>query len=273
MTPSNDLPARAQPPKAAKMRSFASLRVVFALILREMSSSYGRSPGGYIWAILEPAAGIALLSFVFAAAFRGPPLGISFPMFYASGMLPFLMFMDIHTKLAQSLNYSKQLLAYPSVTFIDALVARFVLNLLTQLMVGYVIFAVLLLAFDHRTTPNLPEIILAYSYTALLALGFGCFNCYLFIRVPIWQQAWSIMTRPLFILSGIFLLFDSIPEPYSDWLWWNPLVHVVGMMRAAFYPTYDASYANPTYLVLVSLTLLAMGILLLRKSYRDLLQL
>ena len=35
-------------------RRFASFRAIGALILREMATSYGRSPGGYIWAILEP---------------------------------------------------------------------------------------------------------------------------------------------------------------------------------------------------------------------------
>ena len=34
-------------------RSFASLRSILALMLREMSTRYGRTPGGYIWAIVN----------------------------------------------------------------------------------------------------------------------------------------------------------------------------------------------------------------------------
>ena len=30
---------------------FATLRTITALILREMATTYGRSPGGYVWAI------------------------------------------------------------------------------------------------------------------------------------------------------------------------------------------------------------------------------
>ena len=44
----------------ARGRSFASLRCVIALMLREMATTYGRSPGGYLWVMLEPIAGIAL---------------------------------------------------------------------------------------------------------------------------------------------------------------------------------------------------------------------
>jgi ABC-type polysaccharide/polyol phosphate export systems, permease component len=58
--------------------SFASFRAIMALILREIATTYGRSPGGYVWAVLEPAAGIALLTLIFSAGFRSPPLGTVF---------------------------------------------------------------------------------------------------------------------------------------------------------------------------------------------------
>ncbi len=61
-------------------------RAVMALILREMATSYGRSPGGYAWAVLEPLAGIALLTVVLSVAFHAPPLGSSFALFYIFGL-------------------------------------------------------------------------------------------------------------------------------------------------------------------------------------------
>lgn len=250
-------------------RRFMSLRVIFALMLREMATTYGRSPGGYIWAVLEPAGGIALLTLVFAAAFRSPPLGTNFPIFYASGMVPFLMYTDISGKVALSLQFSKPLLAYPSVTFLDALLARFVLNLLTQLLVSYIIFVGLLMLFETRTAPDLPKISLALAMAAALALGVGTFNCVLMSMIPVWQRLWSILNRPLFIISGIFFLFGTIPEPWRGILWYNPLMHVVGEMRAGFYPSYTAAYVSPAYVFGVSFTLLATGLLFLRRYHRD----
>lgn len=258
-------------PARQSRRRFASLRAVGALILREMSTTNGRSPGGYLWAVLEPAAGIALLSLVFAAAFRNPPLGVSFPMFYSTGMLLFLTFTDIHNKVAQSLHYSRQLLAYPTVTFLDAIIARFVLNLMTQLMVGYVILMGCMLLFETRVTPDLTIIVEAFALTALLALGIGVLNCYLFTRFDVMQKVWSILMRPMFIISGVFYLFESLPETYSDFLWYNPLVHVIGLMRRGFYGTYDATYVSPAYVTGLSLVCLTAGLVLLRRNHRDLL--
>lgn len=259
-----------QPARPVRRR-FASLRAIGALILREMSTSYGRSPGGYLWAVLEPAGGIVLLSLVFAAAFRSPPLGVSFPMFYATGMLPFLMFTDIHGKIAQALLYSRQLLAYPTVTFMDAIIARFILNLMTQLMVSYVILMGCLVLFETRVTPDLTIIVQAYALTALLAVGIGVLNCYLFTRFQVMQLAWSILMRPMFIISGIFFLFEAVPDIYGDILWFNPLIHITGLMRQGFYGTYDAPYVSVLYVAGLSLVCLALGLVLLRRHHRDLL--
>ena len=92
-------------------RKFATPRAIVALMLREMATTYGRSPGGYIWAVLEPAAGIALLTAIFSLGFRSPPIGSNFPIFYATGLVPFLAFIDVTNKTAASVTFSKPLLA------------------------------------------------------------------------------------------------------------------------------------------------------------------
>ena len=93
-------------------RRFASLRAIVALMLREMATSYGRSPLGYLWALLEPVAGIALLTAIFSSGFRTPPMGNNFAIFYASGLVPFLMYVDLNGKVMASLNFSGSLLVY-----------------------------------------------------------------------------------------------------------------------------------------------------------------
>lgn len=260
-----------QTPDLPRRRRFASARAVLALMLREMSTSNGRSPGGYIWAILEPVAGIALLSLVFSAFVRAPAIGISFPMFYATGMIPFVLFMDIHTKIASALTYSRQLLVYPSVTYLDAMMARFLMNAITQIMIAYLVFTSIILLFDTRVTLNLPVIVEAVALAMFFAVSMGTLNCYLFTRFPLAHRIWQIITRPLFLISGIFFLLETLPAEYQGMLWYNPLVHIIGLTRMGFYGTYRPDYVSVEYVVGVSLVMLAMGLLLLRRNYRDLL--
>ncbi|MDZ4393503.1 ABC transporter permease [Cypionkella sp.] len=254
-----------------RRRRFASFRTITALVLREMATSYGRSPGGYLWAVLEPVAGIALLSAVFALLFRAPALGINFPLFYATGMIPFVTFSSVSAKLAQAINFSKPLLAYPSVTFLDAILARFILNMLTEIMVAYLVFTGILLIFETRVLIDLPIIAEALLLAGALALGVGTLNCFLFTRFPIWQQAWSILMRPMFIISCVFMIYNNLPEFLRGWLWYNPLVHIVGLMRRGFYSSYDAPYVSQGYVLGFSAVCLVLGLIFLRRYQYELL--
>ena len=69
--------------------------MLFALVVREMSTKFGRSWGGYLWAIAEPLGGILLLTLAFSLALRKPPLGTNFPLFYATGIVPFFLFSNV----------------------------------------------------------------------------------------------------------------------------------------------------------------------------------
>lgn len=246
-------------------------RAVGALMLREMSTTHGRVPGGYLWAVAEPLAGIALLSVIFAIGFHAPALGTSFPLFYATGLLPFLAFSDITGKLAQALNFSRPLFAYPAVTVFDAILARFILAVLTQLAVASLLIGGILFLSETRATPDLAVLMQAAGLLAALSLGVGVMNCLLIGVMPLWQRIWSIVMRPMFLISGVFFTYGAVPLPWREILWWNPLIHVVGLVRRGLYPGYDASYASPTYVLALGLGVaLLAGIGLMRWS-RDIL--
>ncbi|MEL6806795.1 MAG: ABC transporter permease [Pseudomonadota bacterium] len=249
----------------------STLRAVVALILREVSTTYGRSPGGYVWAVLEPAAGIALLTLIFSVGFRSPPLGSNFALFYAAGLLPFLMYSDISGKLGQTIQFSRALLAYPRVTFLDALLARFLLNMLTQLVVHGLVLGFIIVIQQPDTTFDVSKIATAYAMLLALAFGVGTLNSFLTLAYPVWQTAWAVLNRPLFLVSCIFFNFEIVPQPYADYLWLNPLVHVVGMMRDGFYPFYQPTYVSVMYPIALGGALGLAGLFLLNRYHRDIL--
>lgn len=82
---------------------------------------------------------------------------------------------------------------------------------------------------------------------------------------------WSIATRPLFLVSAIFYTFDDMPQAVQAVLWYNPLVHVIGLMREGFYPMYNPLYVSEIYVIIVSLLCLFFGLVLLGRYHRDIL--
>ena len=242
-----------------------------ALILREMSTRYGRTPGGYAWGILEPLAAILVLSLGFSLIIRTPALGSSFLLFYATGYLPFDMYQNLSNMVARAISFSKPLLQYPAVTWVDAVLARFLLNSLTSILVSAILLTGILTVTETQTALSLPPIVTAMALAMILGLGVGVLNCVLIGLFPLWELTWSIITRPLFIASGIFFLYDTMPPLAQEILWYNPLVHITGLMRTGFYPTYTAAYVNEFYVLGISLVLLAMGLILMGRYHRDIL--
>lgn len=251
------------------MRSFPTLRAISALILREMATAHGRTRGGYLWAVVEPVAAVALLVLVFSVAFEQPPLGRSFALFYASGYLPFMIYSDLAQKIGVALRFSKPLLAYPAVTWWDALCARFVLNTLTHVVILVLVLGAIFLAEPRAPRPDIPQVLKGVGLAAALGFGLGALNAYLFEAMPAWERVWAIANRPLFILSGVLFLPDAVPDPYHDWLLYNPLVHVIGALRMGIYPGYDAAWVDAGFVLQLAAMTLIPALVLLRTYARD----
>lgn len=246
-------------------------RTIIALILREMSTIYGRSPGGYIWAILEPIGAISILSFVFSFAFREPSLGTNFALFYATGYLPFMLYMDVTRKVGQSISFSRPLLQYPTIVVLDAIFARFILNTITHILVFFLVMLGIIIGFDLNIILRPEFILLSLMSAALLGLAMGTFNCLMISVFPAWQTLWNILNKPMFIISCIFFIFEIIPTQFQKYLFFNPLVHIVGLMRKGFYSTYNPNYISMLYISGLSLIILLIGILFLTRYEKDIL--
>lgn len=266
------VPPALEPPKARfdlHKRSFASSRVILALVLREMSSTYGRSPGGYIWAILEPVGMILILSVGFSLLMRTPSLGNSFLLFYASGYLVFSHYKLLEKSVSKSILYSRRLLLYPAVTWFDAIIARLVLNFLTSLMNIIIILGGILVFSETGVVLDYPPIVAAIILATFLGLGVGTLNCLLSGLFPIWSTVWKIAMRPLMIGSAILYIYEDLPQAAGNVIWWNPLVHITGLFRTGVFPTYYPQYISEAYVFGVAAVTFAFGMLFLSAYHSD----
>jgi capsular polysaccharide transport system permease protein len=250
---------RAGPPRLQR------LRVIAALMVREMGTTYGRSAGGYIWAVAQPLGGIVLLAVAFSLALRTPPLGSSFMLFYATGIVPFSLYGTLSSAVAGAVRSNKGLLTYPVVSALDAVFATFLLNLMTGVVTGVLLFAGIIVAFGLHVVFEPGAAVGATLLAALLGLGIGALNCVLFGFFPTWRNVWRVLTRPLFIVSGIFFTFESAPVAFQKVLWFNPLVHVIGLMRSGFYGEYQPQFVSIPYVLGIALTSFVIGAYLLRR--------
>ena len=254
-------------PSERRHRPDRPARVLVALMLREMATRYGRSPLGWLWAVLEPAGFVALLALLFAAIAHTPPLGRSFALFYATGYIAFHMVIDIAGAAGRAVQVNRPLLAFPPVTPLDAVLARLVLQALTGVAVAGLILGLLIALGDGeragiRLDPG--PLIAAAGLAVLLGLGIGLVNAWAFALSKTWELAWGIISRPLFLVSCVFYTYAGLPAAAREVLWWNPVVHVVGLVRAGVYPVHDGTHLSPGYAAAMGLGLVLAGLIGLR---------
>jgi capsular polysaccharide transport system permease protein len=215
---------------------------------------------------LEPIGIIAVFTLAFSVIFKQPPLGDSFPLFYATGYIPFGMYNSAQSKISSSIVQNKALLFYPAVTHTDVVLGRFILIALTEFTVALIVFSGLLLYSDMNSVASFPHVFMALGLALVLGASVGLMNATLFEIFPSWRSIWKILTRPMFFISAVFYLFDTLPSNFQAVLWWNPLIHIIGSLRVGFYPEYEGAYISWLYVIMLALVLMTVGLVNLRTS-------
>lgn len=267
--PADDAPQPALKPahQSGTQRSYATARTVAALMLREIGAIYGRSPMGYAWAILSPLFMVVVLALAFGLIGRVPPLGDSFILYYASGFLVFSIFLQTFNPVRTALKFNKSLLQFPVVTWLDAVLARFILNFFTSTLVYFILIYTLPLYTGESNRFDTAIMLEAICLMGGLAFGLGLLAHYLFFEIEILGTFWSIVSRVLFIASGVLFMYETLPPVVQNILWWNPLIHVVSLGRSAVYSHYEATFVSIPYLITVMLASASLGGLLLRQHH------
>jgi capsular polysaccharide transport system permease protein len=258
-----------RPAQVPKSRRFRTVRVILALILREIGSRDARSSLGFLWSIIDPIATVAILSIAFSLLTRTPRLGTNFPLYYVTGIVPFHIYTILSTRVSGSIRFSRQLLGFPSVTVIDALMARFFLNYFVNIIVFITVTYGVLHYYDLRVNVQLPAVINALAMAGALGLGIGTFNSVLFLVFPAYEHFWGMFSRPMMVASGVLILIEDLPDWLFHILWWNPAAHFVAEMRHGFYPFYDHGWVSPSYVYLVAASAFMLGLISLQHYVYD----
>lgn len=261
----SDLP----PPQTPRSRRFRTFRVVTALILRETGSRDSRASLGFLWTLIDPIASVMILSLVFSMISRTPRLGTNFELYYITGVVPFHLYSGVVGKIASSMRFSRNLLGFPAVTVIDALMARFLLNVFTNVVVFIVLIVAAVYYYDLQVYPDMGAVLLSLTMAASLGLGIGTMNSVLFLASPTYESIWGILNRPMMIMSGALFLVTDLPDNIFQYIWWNPMAHMVAEMRHAFYPTAVSGWISPAYVFLVSGVTFTLGLIGLHRYVFD----
>jgi ABC-type polysaccharide/polyol phosphate export permease/Tfp pilus assembly protein PilF len=236
-------------------------RVVLALMLRDIRTTFGEMRLGYVWHVLEPITHLVTLgSLFFLMAQHAPaPVGDNIFFFYLTGVVPFLMFTHVSHDIMNSAIGDNAVLQLPIVKRTDVMAALALRQIATELWVGIVIFGIAaLLGFQGWPADPLTAAA-AVTLLWLLAVGVGACSMVVAHMFPSYGVFFSALCRLLYFGSGIYYSPIQMPDWARDLLWWNPVLQAIDYFRSGFFPQYEPHWLNVDYLSIWVVTSLVIG--------------
>jgi capsular polysaccharide transport system permease protein len=242
--------------------------VIYALLLRELSSTFGKNRGGFVWALVEPIAHLLVPVFIFTFIRQRLIPGVEYPVFLVYGFLPFLLFKSICLQIVNGVNSTKGLLGYRQVLLMDVFVAKAMAYAAIQAVVfAIVLTGLALLGFDVLP-PRPLELAVILALTVLFAFGLGLVLAAVASLIPDARSVVKIMFMPLYFISGILFPVTRFPDEWMQRMAFNPVLHLVELSRSMGVEGYEPfKYLSPEYPITLAFTLTVLGLMLYRLRY------
>jgi len=245
--------------------------VLNALILREMKTRFGAHQLGYLWAVIEPSLWIGTFVGMFAMVGRTAPDGMETVSFIATGLLPFTLFRESVGRAVSAVAGNKGLLFYPQIQPLDLVLARAVLECVTLMLVFAVIICTAAIWSDRW--PHVADWLrftLGFIAAAALGSSLGLLLLGLSVFTPTIERLYGPMLRPLFWFSGVFYTANGLPAPVRDFMLYNPVLHIVELVRSGWFVEYRSLHADPGYVTAWIIALSFAGLVVERVARRRL---
>lgn len=244
------------------------LRVMGALIMREIITRYGRHNIGFLWLFLEPmlfTLGITTL-WTLLKATHGSSLPIT--AFAVTGYSSLILWRNCSNRSVKSIEVNLALLYHRNVRAFDVIATRIILEIIgatTSLIVLTITFS----AIGWMSFPeDIFTILIGWFLLAWFAFSLSLVVGALSERSETIERVWHIITYLMFPLSGAAFMVDWLPENYQRLILWVPMVHGTEMIRHGFFGAAVHTHEQPWYLVICNMVLLLIGMALVRETGR-----
>jgi capsular polysaccharide transport system permease protein len=207
------------------------LRVIHALLLREMDTRFGRNQLGFLWMFLEPllfAAGISLLRTLLGTG-HGVP-GVHPFIFGIVSYLPFFTFRSVLARAPGTLRSNLPLLYHSQIKLLDVVLARHALEMAALIVIMTVL--VMGIAFWGDMPPySVPVLLIGLLLVFGFAHGCGLIAAAVASVFPVWQRLLPVLVFITMPLSGAMIALHMLDPSLRELLLWNPQAHMHEMVR------------------------------------------
>lgn len=258
-----------EPGPTSLVKSWAvQRRVIFALLMRETLTRFGRHNIGFLWLFVEPmifTLGVTTL-WTLTQALHGSNLPIA--VFAVTGYSSVLLWRNMPGRLIGSIEPNLSLMYHRNVKVIDIFAARLLLEF-AGVSTSFVVLSIFFISIGWFEPPE--DILKVFmGWLMLTWVGFS-----LAILLGALQEFYEIVeklfhpaTYLMFPLSGAAFLVEALPDSAQKIILFLPMVHGVELVRDGYFGSQFKAVYDLPYMVAVCSVMSLSGLVLLRKVSR-----
>jgi ABC-type polysaccharide/polyol phosphate export permease len=239
-------------------------RVIYALLLREVLTRFGRHNIGFLWLFVEPMMFTLGVTALWTVA--GANHGSSLPIvaFALTGYSSVLLWRNMTGRCIGSVLPNLSLMYHRNVKVIDIYAARIVLEA-GGATISFVLLSLFFIYIGWIKPPeDILKVVAAWIMLIWFGLSLAIFLSALSESSEIIEKIWHPASYLLFPLSGAAFLVDALPPAAQKVVLLLPMVHGVEILREGYFGSVVRAHYDLTYMVLCCSILTLLGLAKLR---------
>lgn len=244
------------------------VRVIHALMIRELTTRFGRENIGFLWIMVEPLLFAGLVSLVWRIMIGPKEHGLQIIAFVVSGYLPLTLFRHCIGRCSAVFQANSSLMYHRQVKVLDFLVVRLLIELIGGMM-AYLFIASILIAVGQFPVPkDIGLLIAGWMLYFLVTFVICLVVAPLSEMSEVLEKFLPVTTYIMIPFSGTFTMASFLAPSVREALLWSPFVNCMEMMRKGLWGDEVRAYYDVTIPLVFSMILLPIGLVLCRRVRR-----
>lgn len=248
------------------------IRVIRALMMREIITRFGRENLGVLWLFGEPMVFTIAVATLWKALGAHQNSSIPIEAFAITGYSSVLMWRNTASRCNSALSQNKTLLFHRNVRVLDVMLTRILLEM-AGATASFAVLTMAYIGFGQIQPPvDLLKVVAGWMMLAWFGAGLGLTLGSASAYSELVDRVWHPLSYVLFPLSGAAFMVDWLPTASQKYVLLLPMVHGVEYVREGFFGNVVPTHHDLGYMAIINLSLTFIGLTLLRGAAREMVQ-
>lgn len=245
-------------------------RVIGALMLREITTRFGRENIGFLWIMGEPLLFAVLVGIMWTYLHGSSEHGVGIMAFVVSGYIPLTLFRHAVSRSTALFVANNSLMYHRQIGIYDFIFARFLIEMIGSMM-AYLFIAIILISLDYFPIPDdIGLLVFGWFLYSFITLSMCLVIAPLSEMSEVLEKFMPAITYIMIPFSGTFNMASWLSPSVREVLLYSPFVTAMELMRAGIFGDKVTPYYNIPVALCVPMIFCLVGFALCRRIRRHL---